>query len=82
MAQPLRYLAYAALIIQLLVVGFVLTQAYSARDVMGAVLLALPPVLALWALYSGPDREERKLRSQVAKARLRKELQDLGGPSA
>lgn len=79
MAQPLRYAAYAASVIQLIVVVVVVSQAYSPRDMMVAGLLAVPALLAIAALYTGPDREERRLRTQVAKARLRKELQELGG---
>lgn len=79
MSQLIRYAAYAVLGIQILVAGYVAANAYSSREAISAFLLVIPPILALVALYGGPDREERKLRSLVAKARLRKELQELGG---
>jgi hypothetical protein len=65
------------LTIQILVVGFLLTQAYSARDFMAGFALAVPPVLGILALYCGPDKEERQLRTQLTKARMRKELREL-----
>lgn len=79
MVQFVRYAAYAVLVLQILVAGFVAANSYSPREAVLAFLLAIPAILALIALYGGPDREERKLRTLVAKARLRKELQDLGG---
>ena len=79
MPQIIRYAAYAILVIQILVAGFVAANSYGPREAILAFLLVIPPILALVALYGGPDREERKLRSLVAKARLRKELQELGG---
>lgn len=79
MSQLVRYAAYAVLGIQILAAAFVAANSYSSREAILAFLLVIPPILALVALYGGPDREERKLRGLVTKARLRKELQDLGG---
>jgi hypothetical protein len=39
----------------------------------------LAPLLAVIAIYERPDWEERKLERRVRKARLRKELEELGG---
>lgn len=77
MKQPLRLAAYICLTLQLLGVAFLLTQAYSARDAMAGIVLAVPALLGILALYCGPDKEERMLRTQLTKARMRKELQDL-----
>ncbi len=79
MRQPIRIAAYIASILQLIAVGIIMSQAYGARDMMMALLLAVPAVLTIAALYRGPDKEERLLQTQVTKARLRKELQDLEG---
>lgn len=74
-----RYIAYAFCVIQLIAVLFLLFESYSIKDALAASLLALLPIAAIFALRSGPDKEERLLRSQVQKARLRKELQELEG---
>jgi len=79
MDRFIRYAAYATCIIQILAAGFILTQSYSPRDALFVLLLVIPPVLALKALTSGPDREERRLIRLVAKARLRKDLEALDG---
>lgn len=76
MDRFLRYAAYLAALAQLLAIGFLLTQAYG-RDVGFFLLFALPPLLTIAALYCGPDIEERRLTRKLAKARLRKALQDL-----
>lgn len=79
MKQPLRIAAYVLCTIQILVAVFVVSRAYNMRDVIAGVLLTVPAAIAMSAMYGGPDREERSLRTQVTKARLRKELQDLEG---
>ena len=78
---PCRFVGIAAIIANVMLicaVGFIMTQAYG-RDVMYALLLAVPPVLSIIALLRGPDAEQRKLESAVAKARLRRELAELEG---
>ena len=51
----------------------------SERPSRWRMLLLVPPVLSIMALRTGPDAEERALARQVSKARLRRELADLGG---
>ncbi len=82
MDRVLRYAAYLANVILLLVVGFILSQAYSGPDFFLALLLAVPPAMSIAALYSGADLEERKMIRRVNKARLRKELEKLEGKDA
>ncbi len=79
MKQPLRIAAYICCTLQIICAVFVITQAYNSRDIIMAILLIIPAALAIFALCGGPDREERKLREQVSKARLRRELQELEG---
>ena len=76
-----RYLTLAAIIANVLLicaVGFIMMNAYG-RDTIYALLLAVPPLLSIIALKRGPDAEQRKLESEVAKARLRRELAELEG---
>ena len=42
-----------------------------------ALLILIPPLLSLQAIYKGDDREERALKTRVRKALLRKELNEL-----
>lgn len=79
MKHPLRIAAYTVCVLQILCAVAVISQAYSSRDMLMAVLLAVTPIVSIAALRCGPDREERELLSKVNKARLRKELQDLTG---
>ena len=79
MDRFLRYAACAANVL-LVVSAFVLMmKSYSSRDMLFSGLVMVPGILSLLALGQGPDIEERKLRRQVAKARLARELRDLTG---
>ena len=77
MDRIIRYAAYAACAAQIIALGFILRHAYNDREFLVTLLLAVPPVLSLAALWTGPDREERRLKRQVIKLRLQAELQDL-----
>ena len=70
--------AYAANILLILAAGIIAIKAYG-DDAYFALLLLVPPVLSIIALRRGPDAEERTLTRQVNKARLRRELAELGG---
>ena len=72
-ACAIKCLAIIANILLLAAVAYIVTQAYG-RDTMYALLLAVPPLLSIIALKSGPDAEERALTRQVRKARLKREL--------
>lgn len=67
--------AWLANVVMLIAAGCLAANAYG-NEVYAALLLAVPPLLSMIALYSGPDREERSLTRSVAKARLKKELED------
>ncbi len=60
----------------LLVLAALFFDAHGEESLLIALMAAVP-VLSLVLLYKGPDREERRLRRQVNKARLRKELAEL-----
>ena len=79
MDRILRYAAVAACIVQIITVGIILSHTYRGRDFFLALLLVVPPALSIAALWTGPDREERRLRRQVEKLRLRVELKELEG---
>jgi cadmium resistance protein CadD (predicted permease) len=67
------YLANIALI---LIACVFFTESYGSDRYL-AFLLFIPPCLSLWSLYTGPDLEERKLRKQLNKAKMQKELEGL-----
>jgi hypothetical protein len=74
-----RFMRYAAYLANLcMIVGAVglFANAYG-REKFIALLLAIPAILSLMALWNYPDLEERRLARQVSKARLRRELLDL-----
>lgn len=77
MEKLIRYAAYLANLVLIAAAFIIMLKSYGGRDALMASLLALPPILSLFALYSGPDLEERQLLREVTKARLRKELKDL-----
>ncbi len=77
MDRIIRYAAYAACAAQIIAVGIIIANSYSSRDMLLACLVAVPPLLFIAALLLSPDIEERRLRRQVAKLRLRAELQEL-----
>lgn len=72
-ACAIKCLAIIANILLLAAVAYIMTQAYG-RDTLYALLLAVPPLLSIIALKSGPDAEERALTRQLRKARLKHEL--------
>ncbi len=63
--------------IALIILALVLFNDAHGSDRIVAALLLLPPILSLIALRRGPDKEERKLKSRLRKANLRKELKEL-----
>lgn len=77
MDRIIRYAAYIACVIQIIAVGIIIANAYSSRDMLLGCVVAVPPVLFIAALLMSPDIEERRLHRQVAKLRLRAELQEL-----
>lgn len=77
MDRLIHYGAYAANALLLVAVCYFITEAYG-NDVFLVALLAIPPVLSIKALRSGPDLEERRLTKALNKAKLRKELAGFG----
>jgi hypothetical protein len=77
MDKIIRYAAYVACVLQLIAVGIIVANAYSSRDGLLGCVVAVPPLLFIGALLMSPDIEERRLRRQVAKLRLRAEMQEL-----
>ncbi len=78
MCRVLRIAAYIANVIMLLVVGYFVTESYGVERFI-CLLMALPPLLSIAALWQGPDLEERRLGRELNKARMKKELEELGG---
>lgn len=80
MPNALRYLAIAANVLFLLgvLVLYADQRPYRGIEYLIYFLAFAYPVINLFALCTGPDREERLLRRQVSKAELRKRLKDLG----
>ena len=78
MDRLIRYAACAANAVMIVTAIVIFANAYGSQKFL-ALLLAIPPALSLFALCSGPDKEERLLQRQVSKARLRRELQELEG---
>lgn len=75
-----RFIYFAAILanIALFIAALYLAlSAYDNREVLFALLLALPPFLAIAAIYSGPDLEERRLRRQLTKYQLKQELKQI-----
>lgn len=72
----LRYAAVLANLIMMICAAILFTETRGPEHLI-ALLLFIPPILSLLALYSGPDCEERRLQKQVRKATLRKQLKDL-----
>ncbi|MEZ5813956.1 MAG: hypothetical protein R3E13_04440 [Alphaproteobacteria bacterium] len=80
MGRIIYYLAMVANFLALAAAVFLLlTQARSMEDSLVVFVVMLAPLLAVIAIYERPDWEERKLERRVRKARLRKELEELGG---
>ena len=77
MDRILRYAAYTANVLLVFGAIILMLKSYSSRDMLLSALVMVPGILSVIALWEGPDREERKLRRQVAKARLARELRDL-----
>ncbi len=74
-----KVLYYAACIGNSVLIIMALYLAFNAygRDVLYALLIALPPFLSLMALYHGPDLEERRMRRQLTKYHLRQEIMEI-----
>ena len=78
MGKVIRYAAFLACTIQIIVAAYAFTEVYG-HEIFLALLLMAVPVLSLLALYAGPDLEERRLAKELNKARLRNELENLQG---
>ena len=76
MDRTIRYAAYLVNLLLLAGVFFIFITAYG-RDAYFALLLAIPPILSIIALYHGPDIEERRLTRKLNKARMNQELESL-----
>ena len=76
-----RFIYYAAMVVNVLavlIVAFVIVaEANRTEEIMILALCFLPPVLAISAIFSAPDLEERKLERAVKKTQLKKELEKL-----
>ncbi len=79
MDRFLRYAAYAANVLLVVSALVLMLKSYSSRDMLLSGLVMVPGILSIIALWEGPDREERRLRRAVAKARLARELRELTG---
>jgi hypothetical protein len=75
----LYYISIMANILALLVVVFLMITEARGAEVMILMLVMLPPATALFSIISLPGPEERALARKVRMARLKKELEDLGG---
>ncbi|MGB4056761.1 MAG: hypothetical protein WBK77_01615 [Alphaproteobacteria bacterium] len=76
-----RIVYYAALLINVVQLGFsvfLFVESYGRSDSLLAVLLILPPIISLMAIHFSPDFEERRLTRKLRKARLRRDLKELG----
>ena len=76
-ADLMRIVAIIANLLMIAVIAFIASQAYG-RDSYVALLFIIAPVLSIIALLRLPDAETRMLQQAVTKARLRRELADLG----
>ncbi len=80
-ASSCRFIVVLAIIANVLLIlgaGYIFLNAYG-RDTYIALALGVPPLLSIIALLRGPDKELRALETDVAKARLRRELAELNG---
>ncbi|MFH1159228.1 MAG: hypothetical protein V1721_10185 [Pseudomonadota bacterium] len=77
MDKIVHYTACVANILLLVFAVYTFLTGYGNNRFFAAVL-TIPPLLSVFALRIGPDLEERKLSRELSKARMRKELQDLG----
>ncbi|HBR69020.1 MAG TPA: hypothetical protein DEA55_06565 [Rhodospirillaceae bacterium] len=77
-----RIVYYAAITVNILALLALLLLAFfeanRTEEAIGAFAAGIPPLLALLALRDVPDWEERKLSRSLRKAKLRKELKELG----
>lgn len=76
MERFIHIAAYLANITMMVFAAFIIRESYGAETYV-ALLLMVPPVLSLLALYHGPDKEERQLTRRLNKARMRKELEEI-----
>lgn len=63
--------------IAMAVFAFYLSINAYGSDARMATLLAIPPILALIALFQGEGLEERRLKKKLRKAVLKKQLSEL-----
>lgn len=57
-------------------ISILMTRSYG-DDSKIAIILLIPPILSLLALWQSGDFEERRLRKLLRKASLRKQLKEL-----
>lgn len=72
----LKYLSLLANLGMLVFALWLYAEAYGPEKNL-ALLLFIPPVLSILAIFREPDLEERRLQKQVRKAQLRKALKEL-----
>jgi len=77
MDKIIHYAAFTINILLLLFAIYTFLTGYGDNRFFAA-LLTIPPIISIFALRLGPDLEERKLTHKLNKARMRKELKDLG----
>lgn len=76
----MRIMAYVGNLLMLLgALALFIDQNGRLNGMAGLVFLGLllVPLLNLWVLYTGPDREEMRLRREVNKAEMRAKLKAL-----
>lgn len=78
MDKVIRWGAFIANAVLVVAAFIIIAKVHDIERRLIFSLLLLPPVLSLFALYIGPDIEERRLTKQVNKAKLRAELEKLG----
>ncbi len=77
MDKFLRFTIYFIACLQIVAAVIVFIEGYSKIDMLVAFAILILPILVIFYLLKGPDREERELKKEVNKARLRKELDEL-----
>ena len=70
------YVAILANLLQIVAVFFIYSHSYGQKAGL-VLLMAVPAIISIVVIRSGPDYEERKLSRTLRKARIRKELSEI-----
>ena len=77
MSKIIHHTAILLNILMILTAIFFVTQSVSMIEVIVALGMLLPPITSIFALYWGPDLEERRLQRTLNKVRIKRELQEI-----